>query len=280
MKKFIKSELSSLANTISKSFQQDELAYLVLQQKIERPIRDKIAWELQKALDQKYGQGELMVRCEWPSWYDEQNLDYSNSQISARSAVDIAILKMNQSRDDYEEILALIEFKHHAFLNTETWPYESFIDDVSKMYKMTQISRKGNVSDKRINNADMYFVMLITSHNQQNCNAFGSAVVYWNLLHACQKRGKNKAILYNDPSYVHNLREFWKGFFNLNFQCKYTSGQTIAAKSTTSIAYNNTAAPSVQQPEIQHLGSSFNYDMYLSCMIWGPYDYNKLNVVP
>ena len=266
MKYFLKNKLQQILNTASSFFEKDELAYLVLQQKIERPVRDKVAWELQKAFDKEYGQGEVLVRCEWPSWYDEQNLDYSNSKLSARSAVDIAILMMNKSRDDYKEVLALIEFKHHAFLNTEQWPYVSFVKDVRKMQEMTKLGRKGNSSDKRIKHADMYFVMLTTSHNKSNGNVFGSAVVYQDLL-----TSRKGTILFADPNYAQNLMKFWEGFYDLSLQCTYTNGYKIDVTNLNKLKYNNIPAPSVPQPVIQNLGCSFNYIMHLSCMLWGPY---------
>lgn len=158
MKKFIKDKLEELLQNVPNYFEENELAYITLQQKVERQIRDKIAWKLQKAADNKYGVGQLLVRCEWPSSYDENKLDYTGVPgISGRSAVDIAVLKMNDDRTDYDEVLALIEFKHHAFLNKETMFYGEFNKDVAKMKKIASLPRKNSPQDLRIRQADLYF---------------------------------------------------------------------------------------------------------------------------
>ena len=120
-------------NNIATLFHENELVYISLQQKNERQVRDKVAWELQKRLDHRFGVGALMVRCEWPSIHDEHNLDYQSAKgiidvsneddevqckkectLNGRKAVDIAVLLMSKDKKDYEEVIALIEFKSHV----------------------------------------------------------------------------------------------------------------------------------------------------------------------
>lgn len=245
MKKFIEQKLEELLKNVPKYFEENELAYIALQQKVERQIRDKIAWKLQKAADNKYGVGQLLVRCEWPSSYDENKLDYTGVPgISGRSAVDIAVLKMNDDRTDYDEVLALIEFKHHAFLNNEQWPYKEFEKDVNKMKEIASLSRTSPDQGYRIKQADLYFIMLTTSHQQNNGNKYASAVVYKDILDGIPK---SKTPTLYDPTntgqYIYDIKAFWKGFKNKG------------------LLLESTELP------MQNIGSSFGYDMWFTGLI-------------
>ncbi|MCQ2384137.1 MAG: hypothetical protein MJZ96_04565 [Paludibacteraceae bacterium] len=245
MKKFIKDKLEELLQNVPNYFEENELAYITLQQKVERQIRDKIAWKLQKAADNKYGVGQLLVRCEWPSSYDENKLDYTGVPgISGRSAVDIAVLKMNDDRTDYDEVLALIEFKHHAFLNKETMFYGEFNKDVAKMKKIASLPRKNSPQDLRIRQADLYFIMLTTSHQQNNGEKYASAVVYKGIL---DSSNKTKAPTLYDPTntgqYIYDINAFWKGFKNKG------------------LLLESTELP------MQNIGTSFGYDMWFTGLI-------------
>jgi len=196
---FIDEQLRSIIKDIPSLFEPDELAYISLQQKNERQIRDKVAYRLQQNLDKEYGFGQYLVRCEWPSYFDEQELDYSQSnnfgkEISGRTAVDMAILKMNELGNGYDEVIALVEFKAHCFLNYEKWPYEEFAEDVAKMYSFTNLNTK-------IQNADLYFIMLTSSIGSDGANLdkFGSAIAYQDIFALNRKNGKSqkKPMLYD-----------------------------------------------------------------------------------
>lgn len=247
MKKFIEQKLEELLKNVPKYFEENELAYIALQQKVERQIRDKIAWKLQKAADNKYGVGQLLVRCEWPSSYDENKLDYTGVPgISGRSAVDIAVLKMNDDRTDYDEVLALIEFKHHAFLNNEQWPYKEFKKDVRKMETMAQLPRKNSPQYFRILQADLYFIMLTTSHQQNNGDKYASAVTYKDILDKGPKATTYHPTLYdptNTGQYINDIKAFWKGFKNKGLLLKST------------------------ELPMQNIGTSFGYDMWFTGLI-------------
>lgn len=261
MKEFIKDRLKELLGNVPNYFEENELAYITLQQKVERQIRDKIAWKLQKEADKKYGVGQLLVRCEWPSSYDSQKLDYQNiSGIIGRSAVDIAVLKMNDDRTDYDKVLALIEFKHHAFLNKETWPFKEFDKDVEKMETMAQLPRKNQSQNLslRKQQADLYFIMLTTSHQQNNGDKYASAVTYKDILDKGPKATTYHPTLYNPTNpglYTTNLRTFW-GNFSTVYQQKHQQVQQINT---------STLLP------MQNIGSSFGYDMWFTGLIFGPF---------
>lgn len=274
----IKQILTSLLSDIPKLFEADELAYLSLQQKNERQIRDKVAWNLQKELDANFFDEkgpQLIVRCEWPSSVDSQKLDKIEN-LPGRSAVDLAVLKMNEERTDYTEVLALIEFKAHSFLNKEEWPYEEFVKDVKKMITLTQLSRLSQPDDKRIQNADLYFVLVLSSHNKSGCNKYASAVVYKDLLDKGVKRkSRFRPILYdptNPREYLCNRNTFANGFMQLPapewLGKKTLQLDTIQCSPSMPMALTNVVSA----------GYSFEYEMFVSSIIWGPYNYNNIEI--
>jgi hypothetical protein len=129
-RKLIKNTLPTLLNNLTTLFAPNELAYLSIQGKNELQIRDKVAWNLQVALDKQFGQGEYLVCHEWAK--------------QGRSKVDMAVL------DDNGHPIALFEFKAHYLLNDETYMYAEFVKDTNKMYGLC------------MNNEDinMYFIFI------------------------------------------------------------------------------------------------------------------------
>ena len=273
IKQKIFDELKDILSNIPALFQPDELAYLTLQQKNERQIRDKVAWELQKRLDKQYFDSKgpkLIVRCEWPSAVDAKNLCYQCSGLSGRSAVDLAVLLMNDNRTDYEKVVALIEFKADSFLNNEDWPYIAFAEDVEKMQKFTSLIRKNNSNDLRISDSDLYFVFLLSSHDHNNDDSYASAVTYKNILDKGAKRSSLSAPhLYdeNNPVPFINARDnFFEGFVD------FTKIPTWIGKRIPlprQIKYNKVYP--LFKFGIHKLGYTFGYKMYLTGFLWGPY---------
>ncbi len=246
----INRKICELLNGIDSLFQDtNELAYITLQQKNERQIRDKVAYELQKYLDSK-DNGTYIVRCEWPSSSDGKNLDYKDSGLSGRKAVDMAILKMNDNRTDYDKVVALVEFKSQSFLNDETWPVESFKDDVEKMARFTKLPRRNNQGDLRIQDADLYFIMGVSSHNKRNCPEYASAVAYKDILDLPESSlDCRKSQLFNEQNpqvYVDKMKSFAQKFV-LN------------------------GNPATTITETKPIGSSFEYNLYQTFIVWGPY---------
>lgn len=262
-----------IKNNISDLFECNELAYITLQQKNERQVRDKVAWKLQKRLDYRFGVGTFMVRCEWPSIYDEHNLDYQSAKgivyaenkcdevpckkectLNGRKAVDIAVLLMSDDRKDYKEVIALIEFKSHLFLNKDGWVKKEFPKDVYKMRAFTQLSRVNNPQDKRIKNADLYFVYIMNSHERSDIDEYASAVAYKDTLDLHRKNSTSNQttpILCSDVNYQPKL----DGEFN----------DIIKSIST------KTKVNTYQRSNINLLGSSFIHPLFCTCMVWGPY---------
>lgn len=277
MKETIKKTLSNLLGNIPNLFEANELAYLTLQQKNERQIRDKVAWKLQAELDARFSDEkgpQLIVRCEWPSNVDSQKLE--KGQVSGRSAVDIAVLLLNDDKTDYKEVLALVEFKAHSFLNKEEWPYEEFVKDVEKMRTLTQLSRLSQPDDKRIQDADLYFVLVLSSHSKSGCNKYASAVVYKDLLDKGVKRKESRfrPILYdptNPSEYLRNRKTFAEGFMQLptpEWLEKTLPLKTIQCSPSMPMVLTN----------VLSAGRSFEYEIFVSSILWGPYNYANIEI--
>lgn len=279
----VKANLKELLGRVTDLFSKDELAYISLQQNNKSQIRDKIAFYLQKTMDSSYP-GECIVRCEWPSLEDMRKLDYLDSKISHRSTVDIAVLKMNDEKTDYVEVLALMEFKTHMFLNREKWPYEDFSRDVNKMKMITQLPRNFAEGDFRIKNADLYFVMGNTSHDNRDKGKFlryPSAIAYRDILGLSDdKKSRRTAILYDREKpdiYKDELMRFWEGFCTMRFDF---GGTEQRVDTPYTMEYCGVKCQEVPERIIQRIGSSFGYNMYQTFLVWGPYRADKLRVSP
>jgi hypothetical protein len=111
--------LKNVISSIHEKYQTDELAYLSLTSKIENPLRDKIAFELQK----KIGKNKIVCR-EW-----------TNNKLS-KSKADIAILDINGMPE------CIIEFKAHSSITGIGEWSNCLIKDVIKnreRYKQTEM---------------------------------------------------------------------------------------------------------------------------------------------
>jgi hypothetical protein len=111
--------LKSIISSIHKNYQTDELAYLSLTSKIENPLRDKIAFELQKSI----GKEKIVCR-EW-----------TNNRLS-KSKADIAIL------DIYGIPECIVEFKAHSSITGIGEWSNCLIKDIRKnqeLYKQTEM---------------------------------------------------------------------------------------------------------------------------------------------
>jgi len=279
----VKANLKELLGRVTDLFSKDELAYISLQQNNECQIRDKIAFYLQKAMDSTYP-GECIVRCEWPSLEDMRKLNYLDSKISQRATVDIAVLKMNDEKTDYVEVLALVEFKTHLFLNREKWPYEDFSRDVNKMKMITQLSRNRAEGDFRIKNADLYFVMGNTSHDYRdkgNFLRYAPAITCRDVLALSDdKKSRRIAILYDREKpgvYEDELMRFWEGFCTMHFDF---GGTEARVDTPYAMEYYGVKCQDVPERIIQRIGSSFGYNMYQTFLVWGPYRADRLRISP
>lgn len=105
--------LKNIISSIHKNYQTDELAYLSLTSKIENPLRDKIAFELQKKL------GDDIIICrEWTNFRKN------------KSKADIAILDITGKPE------CIIEFKAHSSVSGIGEWSNSLIKDIQKNQKL------------------------------------------------------------------------------------------------------------------------------------------------
>lgn len=279
VKKLIHDEIVRLLNKMNALFLDGELAYIMLQQKNERPIRDKLAYHLQlflDSLDCDTYDSKYLVKCEWPNLPVDNYLQFDSDPQLKQNKVDIAILKMNENKTDYESVLALIELKDHQFLNEESWPQDEFKKDMAKMVRFTNLNRTQvqNSSDtSRIANADLYFIIGVGSITQRDddkqFNKYASAIGYKYQLDFYLKDSKNKqsAILYKEKA-PKEYRDALKKFadkFRLN---EKGMPADEAKERDTKLSITKTLP----------LGTSFGYRIYLSFVISGPYKASNINI--
>lgn len=139
-------ELIDIIKNISKSFSENELAYLALTSKIEIPLRDKIAYVLHK----KYNKHSLVCR-EW------KNKDGS---MNSHRRIDLAIIDRKSKK-----ATCLIEFKANSSGVFEKMFEDEFEKDKNKMKE---------ISDT----ADKYYVFFCNMHGKGIPDDFSHSVKY------------------------------------------------------------------------------------------------------
>ena len=123
-----KNELNTIISNIGSTFKDDELAFLAVTSKIELPLRDKIAFELQNKYSNK------IICREW-----------TNSQTGKRT--DLAILNKEG------EVECVIEFKAHSDMINIRQYVASMKNDIEKSLLIP-------------NNPEVYFVIFINYISQ------------------------------------------------------------------------------------------------------------------
>ena len=256
---FIKQTITLLLSKLKICFPNGELAYYSLQGKNELQIRDKIAWELQKALDTwKNARNQYIVRREWGSFDNKK--------------CDLAVLEVDTTNTNKSELVALFEFKAHAYVNTkEDWPYASFYADVRKMRDTIYTA---TTNGKQAKDADMYFIFLQSSQNQNHIiGGYEDAVAYKDRLI------NPHTIFISHPTFMKRVIAFWNDFLNNSVIHNALHTKTGAIKkhfcsvpsgAACTILYNKIKfVPPV--PYFQNVGAFLGYDWYVAPMIWGPY---------
>ncbi len=136
--------LKEIVNSINQKYQIDELAYLSMTSKIENPLRDKIAFELQKKL------GENLIVCR----------EWTNNKKS-KSKADIAILNLNGIPE------GIIEFKAHSSISGIGEWSSCLVNDIQKNQKL-------------YNQTETIFVMLANFVNEIPKNqVFNQSIKYY-----------------------------------------------------------------------------------------------------
>ena len=247
----IKNTLPTLLNNLTPLFDPNELAYLSIQGKNELQIRDKVAWNLQVALDKQFGQGEYLVCHEW-------------GPKQGRSKVDMAVLDGKNGHP-----IALFEFKAHYLLNDETYMYAEFVKDTNKMYGLC------------MNNADtdMYFIFIQNVPSPtlpvggvlQHIMPASYAGRLNNTRHSFIYTGSNTGVVQNQIQIV------WDGFYNYN-QNNFPNPNSKKnnLEGLDFYAPQPNSIPQFNINQLQNIGSIYGCPCYIAPLIWGPYTWNNL----
>ena len=238
-KGYIKNQLQDLLNRIPYYFEPNELAYYSAHCKNEQPIRDKIAWQLHKAItqDKEYGD-RFVVRREWASDNHRE------------SRVDLAILEMDANRENVERVIALIEFKAHSIARPEQSFYCSeFKRDVEKMLKL-----KDKVD--MCKSAELYFVFLETGQDRISDK-------YQSILAFSQYQTSKCVYCRNDQDmlYLDAVKSHWDAFNKGKYVVEY-EGKRIQPIS-------------IPDPKAIDIGVAFGYTQYVSPLVIGPLEYAR-----
>ena len=255
---FIQNEISSLMSNLNSMFPNDELAYYSLQGKNELQIRDKVAWELQQRIDNKFGQNKFIVRREW--------------SMKGRSKFDMAVLEVDPNNTDKSEPVALLEFKAQSFVNKEDWFYGSFYLDVKNMW--------GFCSKRK--DVDMYFIFLHSTQSQNHtAGGYGDAVTYKEIL------DHKNTLLSMSPSLISKVSSVWNGFYNNGVIQSSMFSKNGNLKKHFNIKGTGVGNPplinynvkyTAPTPKFLSFGKSFGYEWLVAPMIWGPFKYGDINI--
>ena len=185
MKKFIRTTLQGLLNSLDTGFDKGELAYLSSQGKNELQIRDKIAWRLHNNIIAEFGNEKYVVRREW------------SPEGFGREKVDLAVLELDSSLTKVARAIALVEFKAQSIVRPEQWYLDEFKHDVQKMRTLTEES-------PICKDADMYFVFLETGQ-ERKADKFKPVLGY------AQYQSVNVKYHY-DTDYLSAIKSHWDEF--------------------------------------------------------------------
>lgn len=219
IKTLIYNQLHELLDSLKVGFDGDELAYLSSQTKNEQPIRDKIAWRLHQIIGAQYPNNKYIVRREW-------------APKGSHRRVDLAILQMDDAKENVEKVLALIEFKVQSIARKESWYIDEFNHDIKKM--------RGFVKDEDIcKDADLYFVFLETMQDRK-ADKFKSELAY-------AKYQTKSVRYYQDNSDLSDIKSFWWEF-------------SVALKEHIDFP----------KPMAIYIGEVFGYKQYVIPLVIGP----------
>ena len=238
-KGYIKNQLQELLDKIPSFFEPDELAYYSAHCKNEQQIRDKIAWELHKAITQNPECGDkYVVRREWaPEGHRE-------------SRVDLAILEMDADKENVKKVIAIIEFKAHSIARPEPSFYcLEFKRDVEKML---ELKGEGGV----LGSAELFFIFLETGQAKK-------AVKYQSVLGFAQYQN-SKCVYCKDAQveqYLDAIKSHWEAFNKGKYEVKYEGKGLQPIR--------------ISEPQAIEIGEAFGYKQFVSPLLIGPLDYTR-----
>jgi len=259
LKTITRETLNNILNTIvsedANCFEKGELAYIMLQEKAERQIRDKVAWKLQQLLYKK--DDRLLVCMEWcPT-------DWKTTDSSNKPRVDLAVLYLNDDKINYVDVLAMVEFKYYALLtdSEKTDKTDNFTNDILKMKEIANLPSK----DSRYSESDIYYVVLQGNYKVLQGN------------HQCDSYSKKRLLYapaikyeYSNSQYNKVNKDSSHDFGRLVYECfdKYYNN-TMGCEITTSEDLSKKGRKK-RYPVVQ-VGESLGYSLQMSMMVWGPF---------
>lgn len=221
MKTLIFNQLHEMLESLKDGFDGDELAYLSSQTKNEQPIRDKIAWRLHQIISaQDPNNDKYIVRREW-------------APKGSHRRVDLAILQMDDAKENVERVLALIEFKVQSIARKESWYIDEFKHDIQKMRDFVD-------NDVTCKDADLYFVFLETMQDRK-ADKFKSELAY-------AKYQTKSVRYYQGNSDLSDITSFWSDFL---------------------VAHDKHI--DMPEPKAVYIGEAFGYKQYVIPLVIGPF---------
>ena len=248
----IQNTLPNLLNKLTSLFAPNELAYLSIQGKNEIQIRDKVAWHLQVAIDNHFGQGNYVVCHEW-------------GPEKGRSKVDLAVL------DNQGKPIVLFEFKSHYLLNNEKYMYAEFVKDSNKMYQFCN----GN------SDIHMYFIFLQNVPSPIQRPVGGVLQYVMPTSYAGRLDNLTQAYVYtgtNAHQIQTQIQTIWSGFGSYNstnFPNPYSKKKNLSGLHF--FAPQSNSIPQFNISQLQNIGNSYGCPCYIAPFIWGPYTCNTLD---
>ena len=235
----VKDRVFEIVANIGRFFQCGELAYLSYENKIETILKNKIAWELQKHLDDLSAKRILpesyLVKMEWSP--------------GEKRKCDMAVLRQDKiTNNDYSEVIAMFELKFTSLQKAEKLYEDEFVKDINKMVDFCNKELHG-----RKDQIDIYYLFFQQLHLQP-IKDYRNAFTYVKLIDSCF--GKKEGL---DKEYeVENLIKYWDDIFK--------SRKAIIDGRDFSFDCNRVDFSMLETD----LGIYFNHPSYLETAIWGP----------
>lgn len=230
----VKDRVFEIVANIGRFFQCGELAYLSYENKIETILKNKIAWELQKHLDDLSAKRILpesyLVKMEWSP--------------GEKRKCDMAVLQQDKiTNNDYSEVIAMFELKFTSLQKAEKLYEDEFVKDINKMVDFCNKELHGRKD--QIDIYYLFFQQLLLQPIKDYRNAF----TYVKLIDSCFGKAKEQRL--GKQNEVEKIEDYWKNKVFSNVSIKGSNGS------------------SWKRVEID-LGNYFNHSSFLETAIWGP----------
>lgn len=195
----LKDYLYDIISNITKAFDDNEIAFLSFQEKIETTMRNKIAWKLQLALDALYDRKEVdhryLVRVEW------------TPKPKSRSKCDMAVLRLSDDTNQYTQCIAMFEYKAHSMQRPEQCFIDEYEKDHAKLLDFRQSESLVGTKD-----VDLYYIFFLQLH-LSIINKYELACTYLEGTNNCFGRKPNRQNTLDKDSEMQKLHNYWNKMF-------------------------------------------------------------------